>query len=149
MSEWDHRGDPEHLLARLGEHVEVALDGVAHAARERHLDRGLGVGVEAPVRVEELDDLGQEERIAAGLLVQSGDERLAALAPGRVLDELGHRRAREALQVQRAARVLAHDLAQDPARDGVARELGIPVGPQHQDRGGPQLSHEELQQQKR
>jgi hypothetical protein len=101
---------------------------------------------EAPLAGEEADDLGDEERVAVGLLVHRHRQRRRRLHPCDRGYEAGHLRLVQAAQKQPPVVLAAGEVGQDSKQRMSPVHLGVPVAAHHQQPGTLQLPTQEPQQ---
>jgi hypothetical protein len=115
----DHRGHPQHRLQVVREAADAPADDVAHGGG--NVDRD-GSRLQAPFALHQPDELGDEERVAVGALVQARCHR-RQVDPG----EVGR-------QAEQVGDVVGSESGQPqpfhvrPAHDGDERVAELPLG---------------------
>ena len=123
-------GDGQRVAGARREPIELAKDGLSDAPRQVDLPGFVGFDlVEAAFRGQEVDDLGQEEGISAGLIVEGGNQgRCCDTARGGLSDEMLDALGREAVELDASSRLLAGEVGEDLGALDVDVQFGVAVG---------------------
>ena len=94
----DHRRDAQYLATRGREHRQTGGDGIAHAGGQGHRAGGYGGVVELVLGLDQAEQLGHEQGVAAGELVDAVDESIRRGEVSAALDHAAHVGGGQALE---------------------------------------------------
>jgi hypothetical protein len=148
----DTGSDGQHASAGHGETVQALSDDLAHPDRDRREHAGVGVveGDPGPYFGQEIaHGLHQKHRMTLGALVDRGDRGRRRRGPAGGGQKLFGLVAAQAGQAQALEMRVACEFRQGFGEGMLSRQLGFPIGAQHQQAMSPQFGGEKGQQAQR
>ena len=144
----DHGGPGQDEVALVRELVEAAANDLADPLRNSHEHVAqVARPVQPALRGEQAHDLGDEERVPLGLLVDCAHQLRARLNVRGHLDEARHVRLAQAAEDDALHKALSGQVREHLGQRVAAAELDVAVGPDHEDPGVADLAREEMQHQ--